>query len=333
VIILKKVKTWMKILDTSLDFKDRVNTSLGRETSAEWNKRMLKEHCEYLRGLNLPGLTEILDEIQDIWKSGFYEEFMLAFEERKMDSRHLTFEELAHNRLMVLAAANLPATDLRTIAFSKTSLNVFRSMRPLIETAYYLNSGRPFSWDDSLNIAFSGLDARLLFALDRFDQIEDVPEPTAEFFQKLGETQIFDKKTSDFYLTITNLLIDIKNEIFGMRFRDFNSDYVPTEGLFIQLLAGCNAVHHNREHIIEEDIIKAYKTFFKLIKTDVTKYKAIPELVEGMDDSQEKMESRGLLVCEKCGGCYQLQSDESPDDFSDTCECGGELEFKRLLME
>lgn len=317
----------MKILDTALDFKDRVNTSLGRETSAEWNKRMLKEHCEYLRGLNLPGLTEILDEIQDIWKSGFYEEFMLAFEERKMDSRHLTFEELAHNRLMVLAAANLPATDLRTIAFSKTSLNVFRSMRPLIETAYYLNSGRPFSWDDSLNIAFSGLDARLLFALDRFDQIEDVPEPTAEFFQKLGETQIFDKKTSDFYLTITNLLIDIKNEIFGMRFRDFNSDYVPTEGLFIQLLAGCNAVHHNREHIIEEDIIKAYKTFLKFIKTNINKYKAIPELVEGMDDSQEKMESRGLLVCKKCGGCYQLQSDESPDDFSDTCECGGKFKF------
>lgn len=317
----------MKVLDTALDLKDRANASLGRETSAEWNKRMLKEHCEYLRALNIRGLPEILDEIQNIWKSGFYEKFMLAFEERAMDSRPLTFEELAHNRLMVLAGANLPATGLKTIAFSKTSLNVFRSMRPLIETAYYLNSGRPFSWDDSLNIAFSGLDTRLLFALDQFDQVEDVPKPNAEFFQKLGETQIFDKKTSDFYLAITNLLIDIENEIFGMRFRDFNSDYVPTEGLFIQLLAGCNAVHNDREHIIEEDIIRAYKTFFKFIKTDITKYKAIPELIEGMDANQEKLESSGLLICGKCGGYYPLQHDESPDDFSDTCECGGKFRF------
>lgn len=200
-------------------------------------------------------------------------------------------------------------------------------MRPLIETAYYLNSGCPFSWEDSLNIAFSGLDARLLFALDGFDQVEDVPEPTAEFFQKLGETQIFDKKTSDLYQKLKLIQMHIEGEIFGMNFRDFSTDYGPTEDLFIQLLAGCNAVHHSREHIIEEDVIRAYKTFFKFIRTDVTQYKAIPELVEGMDVNLEEVESSGLLVCEKCGGCYSLQPGESPDDFSDTCKCGGKFRF------
>lgn len=122
---MKKVKTWMKLLDSVFDFKDRVNTSLGRETRDEWNKRMIKEYCEHLNSLNVPGLSEILEEIKNNWKSGFYGKFMLAFEEREMDSRPLTFEELSHNRLMVLAATNLPATGLKTIAFSKTSLMFF----------------------------------------------------------------------------------------------------------------------------------------------------------------------------------------------------------------
>lgn len=314
----------MKVLDSVFDFKDRVNASFGRETRKEWNIRMIEEYFGYLKDLNLPGLIGILDEIKNNWKSGFYEKFMLAFEERKMDSRSLTFEELAHNRLMVLAGSNLPTTNLKTIAFSKTSLNVFRSMRPLIETTYYLNSRHPFSWEDILNIEFSGLDVCLLFALDQFDQIENIPEPTAEFFQKLGETQIFDKKTSDLYRKLTLIQMHIEGEIFGMNFRDFSTDYGPTEDLFLQLLAGCNAVHHNREHIIEEDIIIAYKTFFKLIKTDVTQYKAIPELVENMDE--DNPDYSDILVCKNCGNFYKLESNESADDFK-SCHCGGELKY------
>ena len=31
------------------------------------------------------------------------------------------------------------------------------------------------------------------------------------------------------------------------------------------------------------------------------------------------------LVCDKCGGYYELQPGESPDDFTDKCECGGKL--------
>lgn len=31
------------------------------------------------------------------------------------------------------------------------------------------------------------------------------------------------------------------------------------------------------------------------------------------------------LVCNKCGGYYELQSGESSDDFDTECECGGEL--------
>jgi hypothetical protein len=37
------------------------------------------------------------------------------------------------------------------------------------------------------------------------------------------------------------------------------------------------------------------------------------------------------LVCDKCGSYYELQQDESPEDFSNKCECGGNLEYVQNL--
>jgi hypothetical protein len=38
------------------------------------------------------------------------------------------------------------------------------------------------------------------------------------------------------------------------------------------------------------------------------------------------------LVCDKCGGYYELQPGESPDDF-DRCECGGKLKHIQTLSD
>lgn len=40
----------------------------------------------------------------------------------------------------------------------------------------------------------------------------------------------------------------------------------------------------------------------------------------------------GYLVCEKCGGYYELQDGESPDDFED-CQCGGKLDYYQNIPE
>ena len=37
------------------------------------------------------------------------------------------------------------------------------------------------------------------------------------------------------------------------------------------------------------------------------------------------------LVCNKCGGYYELQPGETPEDYSNECECGGKLEYKKRL--
>ncbi|MFA0833577.1 MAG: hypothetical protein ACC609_06175 [Methanobacterium formicicum] len=33
------------------------------------------------------------------------------------------------------------------------------------------------------------------------------------------------------------------------------------------------------------------------------------------------------MVCNKCMEYYELQPGESPNDFTDECECGGKLEY------
>jgi hypothetical protein len=35
------------------------------------------------------------------------------------------------------------------------------------------------------------------------------------------------------------------------------------------------------------------------------------------------------LECDKCGGKYELETGKSPDDYSDECECGGKLSYKK----
>ena len=39
----------------------------------------------------------------------------------------------------------------------------------------------------------------------------------------------------------------------------------------------------------------------------------------------------GYLICDKCGGYYELQPCECPEDFSDKCECGGNLKYAQDL--
>jgi len=84
-------------------------------------------------------------------------------------------------------------------------------------------------------------------------------------------------------------------------------------------------VNDGRDKIIEEDVIRSFKTYFKLMKTDITKL-----VDKGVKHYKPKV-YEGYLVCHDCGGYYQLQPGESPDDFSDTCECGGHLEYKENI--
>lgn len=46
---------------------------------------------------------------------------------------------------------------------------------------------------------------------------------------------------------------------------------------------------------------------------------------------QTNRKFNGYLVCDKCGAYYELKESESPDDFTDECDCGGKLQHKKSL--
>lgn len=282
----------------------------------------------YLDKLDICGLDGVLSEIRDLAESGIYEELIAATDVEKYTDNIDFLGDLPKYRLGILAHDNLRTGGLLTTIFTK-SIVVFKDLYTLytfIECTYYMHKNH-LNKEDMLNIYFSGVDERIIFALDRFDEVDldDLPEPTSEYFQKLRNTRWEDKELFNKMKTLMGYMMD-----FVLDYPDiwkYDSTYRATEDLFIQFLAACNAVNNDRLGIGTEDTIRAYTTFFKLIKTDLTQYTAIPERIQDLDNHG------GYLVCRKCGTYYQIPIGESPNDYSDTCECGGKLKYLGSLAK
>ena len=287
----------------------------------------IKKILTYLENYEVNGLEEILSEIEDLSKTGLYYKLIKATttDQTAPGTRSYTLEEATRVRILKLARDNLKISDPLTRLFKSSNIypKFVVTIYTFIASIYYINIGRQTNWDDSLNIISSGLDERLIFALDDFDTVnfDDLPKPTPEFFQELRKVGWKDKKAKKLYDKLTALMLETQDLVCEHTgFTVWDSKYASTEDLFIHLLAGCSTVNDGRLEIKAEDVVRAYRTFFKLIKTDVTKYKAIPERIQGME------EQPGYLICDKCNGYYKLQPDESPEDF-DRCQCGGKLKY------
>ena len=119
-------------------------------------------------------------------------------------------------------------------------------------------------------------------------------------------------------------LVHLKNRLEYNMFGLFKYERLALmEEEFIELIAGCSAVNNDR-NITKEDIILGYKTYLKLLNTDITIYKSRSILDENDVDE-------GYLVCDKCNEYYKLQPGESPEDFTDQCECGGKLKYYKHI--
>lgn len=57
------------------------------------------------------------------------------------------------------------------------------------------------------------------------------------------------------------------------------------------------------------------------------------EISERLKKIREQSNKPGYLVCDRCGGYYELQKGETPEDFSEECECGGKLGHYHDLPE
>lgn len=138
----------------------------------------------------------------------------------------------------------------------------------------------------------------------------------------------------DLSITIKNLFEDGKYHL---------EEGTPVNGIYgrghasLRLLVGYFAFRYRfKVEIYEEDEI----TFLKI-------YKAMTGIKEGIIDGWQGLalynrefhriidtikylgpNYEGYMVCDKCAGYYKLQPGESPEDFTDKCECGGNLKYR-----
>lgn len=286
------------------------------------SEQNMEDLFKYLLGLNIVGLEGVLLEIRDIMESGFYEKLIAASNQEKFNNDIDFLGDLPKHRIEILAYDNLKKGGLITTIFTKSIITVQDTLTlySFIESVYYMHKS-PLEKEDMMNIYFSGLDERIIFALDDFDSVklEDSPEPTPEYIKSLGKTYWEEK---ELYKKLNELMFEVMDFILDYPdIKDWSSKYRSTEDLFVQFLAACSAVNDGRLGIGIEDTVKAYTTFLKLIKTDVTVYKAIPERISDLDNHSN------YLVCKSCGNYYQIPEGESKDDYSDICECGGKLKY------
>jgi len=189
------------------------------------------------------------------------------------------FYRFAHGvRLRRMAFNNIPWTNtgpdmLRDWMYGwpLTQINYrnFSSLYSQLEQLYLLNIGKELSCHDLLNIYYGGLDERLVFFLDEFDQVEDeeIPIPTKEYFKTLRRVKC---KNSILKQLIYNLEFLIRVSL-NKKFQKCDI-YTNNEPSLIKGLIYSSAAANERKIIKEEDIIIAYNTHFKLLKTDITQY-------------------------------------------------------------
>jgi len=304
-----------------MGFLDKLERNAVDSAKNKAQKNMDKT-LEYLNNLNDMDVNGIINEICNIKDSGLYSSLIKAATTEKFSDDASFLGDLPKHKIEILAYDNLKMGGLLTTIFTKSLITAKDTLTlySFIESIYYMHKS-PLKKEDMLNIYFSGLDERIILALYEFDTLdfEELPELTSGYFKALNKVKWKNKtlfsKISDLMLSIQDLVC--KNTGYTV----WESTYAAMEDLFIQFLAACNAVNNGRLEIGAEDTIVAYKTFLKLIKTDVTKYKAINERIVDLEDHG------AYLVCKSCGTYYQIPEGESADDYSDTCECGGKLKY------
>jgi len=321
----------------------------------------IKKVWDELEREKVDGLNEVISEIIQFKEIGFYEKLLdklginrtgfrrtinfgksLKIEEmKKVPIINLGYENLSNPFIFFPEIHDLLKKDL--IIF----LNIY-FMYKFMEAVYFMNIDRMLENEDLIKLYFSGLDRRIIFALDKFDEVSEVPEPTTEFFLKLKALKWKKKSIKGFFNKLNKVRADflyknrksqlysnptfppihkIRTSVFYAIFFPRTSmtspytDFSITENLFILFLAACSAVDDNRGHINENDVIRAYITYYKLLKTDISR------IVDKLWEEKSEDEDNGYLVCDRCQGYYKLQLGESPEDFSDECECGGRLNY------
>ncbi len=226
-------------------------------------KRLLNEF-DYVDGLD-----EVLADILGLTGSDVYWEYFKAFKmEDGVSGEDFEYSDAEKGNIHVVNLARENLSNPRFNAYPFTGLVpfiVFYVMYRVFEDIYYVYKGSSLVHEDFIKLLYNGLDERVMRGLDQFDTLTNPQEVTAEYFLKLKKVNWKDKKVKKLH----GKLSVIRSDNFIEIRRKPVTKFAATEDAFILFLAACCAVNDDRLKIIESDLLIAYKTYFKLINTDI----------------------------------------------------------------
>jgi hypothetical protein len=151
-----------------------------------------------------------------------------------------------------------PLTDVITAI-------TFISTEHVIIWVYYTYTQQDLSHKDVLKVHTIILE-RLISSLNNFNTVKNYKTHDEEFYKKLKEIK-WDKTGKKLFKEMSDLRFKTQLEIFRSDFTSFGT----AEGFALTFLAACNAVNQGRNKILPEDVVVAYRSYLKLLNTDITK--------------------------------------------------------------
>ncbi len=214
-------------------------------------------------------LDELMIELHFLIDSGYYPnllEIYYNWEEPVPLSSEASSEIVAKNDILIMAIENLKNFPVKFLS-DLIDYNTFYFFFPFLEWIYSMYLGRQLQADDVETLFSSNLGEKIIFTLENFDRFEKYAKPTPKFFQELRELKWENKQTKKIY----NELNKIASLFIFKEYNFKESSFNIRQEEIVLFLAGCSAVKECRNKIITEDIFRAYKTYFKIIKTDISK--------------------------------------------------------------
>ena len=235
------------------------------------DQQMLKKYSGLLLDeFDVEGLKEVVSGLKRLKSEGFherlFEDYLLGLNIFE-GGAELNVDEKRDNDLLVLGYQNLSYKRLFSIKRDLISFTEFSEISDLLLPLYHMCLGRKLTHGDVKAFYDARIDERLVFLLDKFDEPLNVPEPTPEFFKKLKKLQWQDKKTKKFHENLKELLVyatsgkHVDLKLVNFQVREFN---------FTLSLMACSAVDAANDRINKDDVIRANRTYLKLLKTDIT---------------------------------------------------------------
>ncbi len=246
---------------------------MGLWENIEWNideeKQKNKKNAEkILKDFpDVEGLKEALDGVQTLMDSEIYDK---VYEASKMnpeeDSSYIdTVDDLLKLRQVKLASEVLKKPPLYISSLTGVIVAThFEALFGLIREVDYAYIQKKLNHENT--VKEHDILERLMSLLNDFDKPVNFQPPNNEFYKELKGIK-WDKRGKKLF----NKINGIRRDITIVKWVSDASTFGTGEGFALTFLAACNAVNQCRNKILPEDMVVSYKTYLKLLNTDISK--------------------------------------------------------------